>query len=80
MAVKKTVEPVKEGRVTVTVPRARKGEAEDLFVCLNGVNYLIPKGKAVQVPPEVAAEIERAAEAEEKFYQTVEEMRGQAQL
>ena len=74
MAVKKTVEPVKEGRVTVTVPRARKGEAEDLFVCLNGVNYLIPKGKAVQVPPEVAAEIERAQAAEEAYHDAAEEL------
>ena len=74
MAVKKTVEPAKEGRVTVTVPRARKGEAEDLFVCLNGVNYLIPKGKAVQVPPEVAAEIERAQAAEEAYHDAAEEL------
>jgi len=69
-----TMESADDGRVTVTVPRARRGEAEDLYVCLNGVNYLIPKGKAVRVPPEVAAEIERAAEAEERFHEAAEEL------
>ena len=54
-----------ESRVELTLPRARRGEAEDLFVGFNGVNYLIPKGRAVEVPAAVAEEVARARAAEE---------------
>ena len=57
--------PPEAPRVAVTLPRARRGEAEDLFVGLNGVNYLIPKGRRVELPRAVAAEIERARAAED---------------
>ena len=50
-------------KVKVTVPRARNGEAKDLFVGVNGVNYLIPKGQTVEVPDFVAEEIRRGEAA-----------------
>ena len=62
------------GRVAVTLPRARKGEAEDLFVGLNGVNYLIPRGRSVEVPAAVAAEIARARAAEDYRHDKAEEL------
>lgn len=52
-------------RVNVTLPRARRGEIPEQFVGINGVNYVIPKGKAVEVPDFVAAEIKRAQAAAE---------------
>jgi len=50
--------------VTVELPRARGSEAREVFVGVNGVNYLIPRGKAVEVPAFVAEELSRAAAAE----------------
>lgn len=55
-------------RVSVTIPRARNGEEPQLFVGINGVNTLIPKGQTVEVPPEVAFEIQRAQAAEALMY------------
>ncbi len=52
------------GKVTVSLPRARGDQPKELFVGINGVNYLIPRGKSVEVPDYVAEEIERAENAE----------------
>ena len=54
-----------EMTVTLTLPRARRGEPEELFVGINGVNYLVPRGQTVQVPESVAEELRRAQAAEE---------------
>lgn len=52
-------------KVKITLPKARGTEPKELFVGVNGVNYLIPKGKPVEVPDYVAAEIARAQAAED---------------
>lgn len=64
-----------EGRVKITIPRARKGEDPTLFVGVNGVNYLIPKGESSEVLPEVAYEIERAQAAEAYMYDVSDELK-----
>ena len=63
-----------EKKVKITVPRARKGEPDSLYIGINGVNYLIPKGKAVEVPDFVAEEYHRAQDAEEFMYDQKEQM------
>lgn len=50
-------------RVNVTLPRAKGSEAKELYVAINGVEYLIPKGKPVEVPDFVNYEIQRAEAA-----------------
>ena len=51
----------KPKRVKIFVPRAASNrEDPNLFVGINGVNYLIPKGKSSEVPDFVAEEIRRA--------------------
>ena len=50
MAEKKAVE---KDTVTIVIPREPGGE-DMLFVALNGKSYLIPRGKAVEVPKNVA--------------------------
>lgn len=65
-------------RVKVSIPRARKGEDPNYFVGVNGVNYLIPKGETVEVPPEVAYEIERAKSAEDYMYDQADAMKNRA--
>ena len=53
-------------RVAVTLPRGDARGDPNLFVSVNGVNYLLPRGKTSLVPAVVAEEIERARRAEEK--------------
>lgn len=57
-------ETQKEKRVEIFIPRAGANEDPNLFVSINGVNYLLPKGKTSLVPPHVKAEIERGRKAE----------------
>lgn len=66
-------------KVKVTIPRAKGHEDPNLFVCINGMAYLIPKGKTSEVPPEVAYEIERARGAEEFFYEAADELKAKQQ-
>lgn len=66
-----STKPIKE---KVLVPRRSLKEEQTLFVAINGVSYLIPKGKEVEVPSFVAEEIRRSQEAEEAFYTTVDEL------
>ena len=52
-----------DGRVELSVPRGAEREDPNLFVGLNGVNYLLPRGKKSSVPAAVAAEIARSERA-----------------
>ena len=56
-----------EDRVEVMIPRAKGNEDPNFFVAVNGVNYLLPRGKRVKVPAHVAAEIKRAQKAQEEW-------------
>ena len=67
----KKIKPA-EGRVPITVPRGDAKGDPNLFISVNGVNYLLPKGKTSYVPPEVAEEYERAERAKEKYFATSE--------
>ena len=54
----------KEDLVEVNIPRAYVNEDPNFFVGVNGVNYILPRGKKSMVPAHVAAEIERSFEAQ----------------
>lgn len=56
----------KNKRVKVFVPRGASNEEPNLFISVNGVNYLLPKGKESLVPAAVAAEYNRAMKAQER--------------
>ena len=70
----KPAEAVKEDRVEVFVPKGYANDDPNLFVSVNGVNYLLPKGKKSLVPAHVAAEIERSKRAAEKQDEKMEQM------
>ncbi len=63
---------MEEKRVEVFIPRGSDREDPNLFVGINGVNYLLPRGKKSRVPAAVAAEIKRADLAADRFYQSVD--------
>ncbi|MBR7074391.1 MAG: hypothetical protein IKI39_04695 [Oscillospiraceae bacterium] len=63
---------MEEKRIEVFIPRGSDREDPNLFVGINGVNYLLPRGKKSKVPAAVAAEIKRADLAADRFYQSVD--------
>ena len=63
-----------EDRVEVFVPKGYANDEPNLFVSVNGVNYLLPKGKKSLVPAHVAAESERSKKAAEKQDENIEQM------
>ncbi len=66
---------VNEGeRVSLTVPRGDLRADPNLFISINGRNYVIPRGKTVQVPPAVAEEYYRSEAAKEAFYALSDEL------
>lgn len=67
-------------KVKITLPKARGSEPKELLVGINGVNYLIPKGKQVEVPDFVAEEVKRAEAAEEYMDNQKDEMLKSAQI
>lgn len=64
----------KAARVEVTIPRGAANDDPNLFVCVNGKAYLLPKGKKSMVPPEVKAEIDRSIKAQEALDNRKDEM------
>ena len=62
-------------RVEVFIPRGADREDPNLFVGINGVNYLLPRGKKSMVPRAVADEIARSDLAAERFYESVDVMK-----
>ena len=63
-----------EDRVEVFVERGYANDDPNLFVSVNGVNYILPRGKKSLVPAHVAEEIERSKRAKEKLDETMEQM------
>ena len=62
----KKTEKTAEAKEEIYIPRGAATEESNLFVSVNGVNYLLPKGKASVVPHTVAMEIRRARRAMEE--------------
>ena len=61
-------------RVEVLIPRGGEREDPNLFVGINGLNYLLPRGRRSLVPPAVAAEIRRAECAREALDRTMDSL------
>ena len=59
MANEKTTTKVEE-RVDVFVPKGLANDDPNLYVSVNGENFLLPKGQVSSVPPYVKASIERS--------------------
>lgn len=66
--------PVKAERVEVFVPKGNANDDPNLFVGINGVNYLLPRGKKSMVPPAVAAEVNRSVKAQETVDEHIDMM------
>ena len=65
-------------RIEVSIPRASEREDPNLFVAVNGVNYLLPRGARSTVPSFVARELFRAERASDALYASMDGMRKQS--
>ena len=55
----------KQERVEVFIPKGYVNDEPNLFIAVNGVNYLLPRGKKSLVPKEIAYELLRSQKAQE---------------
>lgn len=62
-------------RVEIVIPRGSDREDPNFFVAVNGVNYLLPRGKKSLVPEFVAREIIRSERAADIFYENMDGMK-----
>lgn len=60
--------------VEIFVPRGLMNDDPNLFVSVNGTNYLLPKGKKSKVPKSVAYEINRSLEAQAAYDEKSEKL------
>lgn len=58
----------------ISIPKGYANDEPNLLVGVNGVNYLLPKGKKSKVPKYVADEIRRSWMAQEAMDQHIDEM------
>ena len=70
----KPAETSTENRVEVFVPKGYANDEPNLFISVNGVNYLLPKGKKSLVPDFVAEEFYRSQRAQERLDDTGDKM------
>ena len=54
-----------DDKVEIFVPKGYANDEPNLFIGVNGVNYLLPKGKRSKVPKAVAEEFYRSQKAQE---------------
>lgn len=70
----KTVKKVE--REKIFVPRGASNEDPNVFISVNGVNYLLPRGKESEVPVCVANEWRRMQKAQEYLDRSKDRMLG----
>ena len=63
-----------EDRVEIRVPKGYANDEPNLLISVNGVNYLLPKGKTSKVPKFIAEEFYRSQKAQEALDKRVDEM------
>lgn len=61
-------------RVELFIPRASDRDDQNLFISVNGVNYLLPRGMTSSVPREVAYEYHRSVAAQEAQDRATDEL------
>lgn len=63
-----------EEKVEIYIPKGQANEDPNFLISVNGVNYLLPRGKKSTVPAFVAAEYNRSVEAQEALDRKMEEL------
>ena len=74
MATEKNTAAPKDEKVDLFVPKGYANDEPNQIIAVNGVNYVLPKGKTSKVPKFVADEFYRSQKAQEALDQRVDEM------
>lgn len=61
-------------RVEILVPKGYANDEPNLVIAVNGVNYVLPRGKTSKVPKFIADEFYRSQKAQEAMDKRVDEM------
>ena len=71
-------EPVatEEEKVEIFVPRGYANDEPHVLIAVNGVNYLLPRGKSSKVPRHIAEEFNRSQRAQARQDENIEKMLG----
>ena len=69
--------PVEE-RVDLFVEKGYANDEPNLLIAVNGVNYVLPRGKTSKVPKHVAAEYYRSRKAQQHLDEPVDKMLAEA--
>lgn len=64
----------KEQRVDLFIPRGYVNDEPNLFISVNGVGYLLPKGKTSKVPQFVKDEYDRCERARAIMDEHIDQM------
>ena len=67
-------EAPKDDKVNLFVPKGYANDEPNLLIAVNGVNYVLPKGKTSKVPKFVADEYYRSQKAQETLDKRMDEM------
>lgn len=63
-----------EKKVEIFVPKGYANDEPNLLISVNGVNYLLPKGKTSKVPKHIAEEFYRSQKAQTKLDEHIDQM------
>lgn len=69
-----SVEAAEPEEEEIFIPKGYANDEPNLFVSVNGKNYLLPKGKRSKVPTAVAKEIRRSWKAQDIMDAHIDEM------
>lgn len=64
----------KEEYVDLFVEKGYDNDEPNLFISINGKNFLLPKGKVSKVPPYVKEEYDRSQRAKAAYYEKREDL------
>ena len=70
---------VDDGREEIYIEPGAANEDPNLFVSVNGVNYILPRGETSRVPKAVAYEIRRSRKAYKKQSRNSEKLQSKAE-
>ena len=65
--------------VEIFIPRNAASKDPNFFVGVNGISYLLPRGKKSLVPAAAAAEIARAQAAEDAMFEAQEALKAKTE-
>lgn len=76
MATNNKTQATNEEREEIFVPKGYANDEPNMTIAVNGVNYVLPRGKTSSVPKHIAEEFYRSQKAQEALDKHVDEMLG----